>query len=210
MNRKTLDIIFSLGGLAMAVLVLVLGLVLNNQADFAKVYVHDQLAEQKITFTPVAGLDAEEKKADCLVANAGKPLTTGKQAECYANEYIGLHVKSINDGKTYSETSGESRAAEAAAEAAMKDDPDSAQAQELDGQAKALAGKTDALFKGETLRGLLLTSYGFSIFGERAAQAATIAFLVAGILLIASIAGFIHAFTNRKDDPSAPKAAAAT
>jgi hypothetical protein len=209
MNRKTLDIIFSLGGLAMAALVLVLGLVLSNQADFAKSYVHDQLSEQKITFTPVAGLDAEEKKADCLVANAGKPLTTGKQAECYANEYIGLHVKSINDGKTYSETSGESRAATAEAEAALKDDPESAQAQELDGKAKALAGKTDALFKGETLRGLLLTSYGFSIFGERAAQAATIAYLVAAVLVLASIAGFIHAFTNRGTHTDPPAVAGA-
>src|SRR4051794_12092970 len=106
MKRRTLDIIFSIGGGALAVLLLVLGLVLQNQASFAKSYVHDQLREQQITFTPVAGLAPEEKKADCLVANAGKPLVTGKQAECYANSYIGVHVKGINDGKTYSQTSG--------------------------------------------------------------------------------------------------------
>ena len=110
MKRRTLDIVFSAGGVALAGLLLVLGLVLTNQADFAKSYVKDQLTEQKITFTPVAGLAAEEKKADCLVVNAGQPLTTGKQAECYANEYIGLHVTEINGGKTYSESSGESRA----------------------------------------------------------------------------------------------------
>lgn len=137
-----------------AVLLLVLGLVLQNQANFAKSYVHDQLAAQKISFTPVKGLSDEEKQADCLVANAGKELTTGKQAECYANEYIGLHVKSINDGKT------------------------------------------DALFRGESLRGLLLTSYGFSVFGERAAQAAIVAFLAAAVLALASIAGFVHAFSK--------------
>ena len=196
MKRKTLDIIFSVGGGLLAILLLVLGLVLQNQANFAKDYVHDQLAAQKITFTPVAGLDAEEKKADCLVANAGEPLTTGKQAECYANEYIGLHVKAINDGKTYSQSSGEARELAAKAEAAMKANPDDPKAQALDGQAKAAEGKTDALFRGESLRGLLLTSYGFSVFGERAAQAALVCFLAAAVLFIAAIAGFVHAFSK--------------
>jgi hypothetical protein len=198
MKRRTLDLIFASGGIALAVLLLVLGLVLKNQSDFAKTYVKDQLNEQKISFTPAAGLAADEKKADCLVANAGKALETGKQAECYANEYIGRHVKEINDGKTYSQTSGESRALSAKAQAAA--DKNAPNAAKLDAQAKVLAGKTDTLFRGETLRGLLLTSYGFSIFGERAGQAATVAFLVAAVLFIASIAGFIHAFTTKKDE----------
>ena len=113
MKRRTLDIVFSAGGVALAGLLLVLGLVLTNQADFAKSYVKDQLTQQKINFTPVAGLAAQEKQADCLVANAGKPLVTGKQAECYANKYIGLHVTEINGGKTYSESSGDARALQA-------------------------------------------------------------------------------------------------
>jgi hypothetical protein len=199
MNRKTLDLIFSAGGIALAVLLLVLGLVLKNQADFAKDYVHDQLLEQKINFTPVDYLKPEEKKASCLVENAGKPLTTGKQAECYANEYIGLHVKGINDGKTYSQSSDASRELTEKAKKAMEANPDDPAAQKLDADAKAAAGKTDALFKGETLRGLLLTTYGFSIFGERASQAATVAFLVAAVLFLASIAGLVHMATNRKE-----------
>src|SRR5262249_9949461 len=101
MKRRTLDLIFSAGGGVLAVLLLTLGLVLQNQANFAKSYVHNQLSEQKITFTPVAGLTDQEKQASCLVKNAGQPLTTGKQAECYANHYIGLHVTEINNGKTY-------------------------------------------------------------------------------------------------------------
>ncbi len=199
MKRRTLDIVFSVGGVLLALLLLVLGLVLRNQANFAKTYVRDQLSQQKITFTPVAGLSDEEKKADCLVANAGKALTTGKQAECYANEYIGLHVSEINGGKTYSQTSGDSRAARAAADEALKADPNSQNAKDLDAAAKVLAGKTDSLFRGETLRGLLLTSYGFSIFGQRAEQAAWVCFMVALVLLLASIAGFIHAFTKKAD-----------
>jgi hypothetical protein len=199
MKRRTLDVIFSVGGLALAALLLILGLVLQNQADFAKSYVKDQLSQQKITFTPVANLTPEEKQATCLVTYASKPLTTGKQAECYANQYIGLHVTKINDGKTYSETSSESRELTAKAEAAAEANPDAPATIELQDQAKALSGKVDTLFKGETLRGLLLTSYGFSIFGERAQQAALVAYAAALVLLLASIAGFIHAFTTPKD-----------
>ena len=197
MKRRTLDLVFSVGGGVLAVLILVLGLVLQNQANFAKDYVKDQLLEQKITFTPEKALTDEERKADCLVSNAGKPLTTGKQAECYANSYIGLHLTEINDGKTYAQTSNESReAATAATEAQEANAPD---AEQLKATADELSGKVESLFRGETLRGLLLTSYGFSIFGERAGQAALVCFLVAGVLILATIAGFVHAFT-RKDD----------
>lgn len=48
------------------------------------------------------------------------------------------------------------------------------------------------LFRGETLRGLLLTSYGFSVFGEKANQAFMVCLLAAVVLLLASVAGFIH------------------
>jgi len=195
-KRKTLDLIFSVGGAALAVLLLVLGLVLQNQANFADDYVHDQLSQQKITFTPEAGLSDDEKEADCLVANAGKALTSGKQAECYANEYIARHLAEVNDGKTYSESSGESRALAEQAATAMEEDPESPDAQALDAQAKEAAGKVDTLFRGESLRGLLLTSYGFSVFGERAGQAALVAFLAAAVLALASIAGFAHAFSK--------------
>ena len=197
MHRRTLDIIFSAGALALAGLLLILGLVLQNQADFAKNYVHDQLSAQKIVFTPAKGLTPEEKKADCLVKYAGEPLTTGKQAECYANRYIALHLTEINSGKTYAETSTESRAA--ATEAATATTNGAANAAQLTAAAKALDGKTQTLFRGETLRGLLLTSYGFSIFGERAQQAAWVCFAVALVLFLAAIAGFIHAFSTSKE-----------
>lgn len=198
MRRRTLDLIFSIGGLVLAVLLLVLGLVLQNQADFAHDYVRDQLSQQRIVFTPADALSEEEREADCLVDNAGQLLTTGSQAECYANEYIGLHLSEINDGKTYAQTSNESRAAATAArEAAATGAPNAAQ---LDAAAKALDGQTQSLFRGETLRGLLLTSYGFSIFGERAQQAAWVAFAVAVVLLLASIAGFVHALVTPKDE----------
>ena len=197
MKRRTLDIVFSIGGLLLAILLLTLGLVLQNQADFAHNYVKNQLVAQRIVFTPVAGLKPEEKQADCLVENAGEPLTTGKQAECYANNYIGLHVTEINDGKTYSQTSGDARTLQARATAAQQ--AGTTDAAVLQQQATATQAKATSLFQGETLRGLLLTSYGFSIFGDRAEQAAIVCFAVALVLFLASIAGFVHAFTKQAD-----------
>lgn len=199
MKRRTLDVVFSVGGLLLAGLLLVLGLVLQNQADFAESYVKNQLTEQKITFTPANVLTAEEKQADCLVSNASKSLTTGKQAECYANEYIALHLSEVNGGKTYAETSGESRALKAKADAAATSAPGAPATLDLEDQASVLSAKVDTLFRGETLRGLLLTSYGFSIFGDRAQLAAFVAFGAALVLFLASIAGFIHAFTTPKE-----------
>ncbi|MCZ7535405.1 MAG: hypothetical protein M5T61_05300 [Acidimicrobiia bacterium] len=124
-------------------------------------------------------------------------LTTGKQAECYANEYIALHLRDVNDGKTYSETSSESREARSAAESA--EEAGEADAAALAETAAELDGKVQTLFRGESLRGLLLTSYGFSEFGRKADQAATVSFLVALVLLLASVAGSIHAFRTPKN-----------
>lgn len=196
MKRRTLDIIFAVGGLLIALLVLVLGLVLQNQANFAKNYVHNQLSEQKITFTPASSLKADENDP-CLKKYASKPLVTGKEAECYANHYISVHVTLINNGQTYSQTS----AAAIGLQTQLRAMPDqnSAGAKALAAQYQALEGKATTLFQGETLRGLLLTSYGFSIFGDRAQQAADVCFALVLVLLLAAIAGFVHAATKKAD-----------
>jgi hypothetical protein len=198
MRRRTLDILFSAGGMALAVLLFVLGSVMTSNANFSKTYVRDQLADQKITFKPVGELTDEEKASDCLVKYAGKAMTTGKQAECYANEFIGLHVKGTADGMTYAEIGvpqSKARADLAAATAAG----DTAKAAELQKTVTELTTKRETLFKGETLRGLLLTSFGFSVLGEKAAQAATVAYAGAALLAVLAIFGFIHAFVTPRN-----------
>ncbi|HEX2355884.1 MAG TPA: hypothetical protein VHI50_05440, partial [Micromonosporaceae bacterium] len=103
MKRRTLDIMFSVGGVVLAGLLVAIGVVLTSNANFANNYVRDQLSEQNITFKSADALTDEEKQADCIVQYAGQKLTTGKQAECYANNFIGLHLKSIAGGKTYAD-----------------------------------------------------------------------------------------------------------
>ena len=66
----------------------------------------------------------------------------------------------------------------------------------LEKQLAEVSSQRDTVFKGETLRGLLLTSYGFSEFGTKAGQAATVAYLAAGLLLLLAIAGFLHALVT--------------
>lgn len=196
MKRRTLDILFSAGGLVLAVLLLVVGIVLTSNANFAKNYVTTQLSEQHITFATVDKLTDQEKQTACLVQYAGQSLTTGKQAECYANSFIGDHLKSIGGGKTYADLGAPQSALQAQVSAAQKaNDPN---LPDLQKQLTAITAQRDTLFKGETLRGLLLTSYGFSVFGEKAEQAALVSYLAALLLALLSLAGFAHALVVPK------------
>jgi hypothetical protein len=82
---------------------------------------------------------------------AGEQMTTGPQAETYADHFIAVHLGEIAGGKTYSEVSAASIA-----------DPTNTK----------LAGQVQTLFRGETLRGLLLNSYGWWQIGQYAFYAA--------------------------------------
>jgi hypothetical protein len=208
MKRRTLDIIVSVGGLVLAGLLLAAGLVLTSNANFATNYVTDQLSQQNITFKVADELSDEEKAQACLVTYAGQKLTTGKQAECYANNYIGLHLKSTADGKTYAELGAPQSALRAqVAEAEKTNAPNLA---DLQAQLAEVTQQRDTVFKGETLRGLLLTSYGFSEFGTKASQFATVAYLAAAAMFILALFGFIHAFVTPKSKTVGSSKPAAT
>jgi hypothetical protein len=69
---------------------------------------------------------------------------------------------------------------------------------DLQAQLAEVSQQRETVFKGETLRGLLLTSYGFSEFGTKAAQFATVAYLAAAAMLVLALLGFIHALLTPK------------
>lgn len=197
MKRRTLDVLFSAGGLVLAGLLLVLAFVMTSNANFAKDYVKHQLSQQKITFKTRDTLTDEEKQSACVVKYAGQQLTTGKQAECYANDFIGLHVKSIAKGLTYAEVPPPTALTAKVAAAQKSNDP---ALPGLQKQLTAITAQRTTLFNGETLRGLLLTSYGFSVFGVKGGEVATVAYIVAALLALLSVAGFFHAFKTPKDE----------
>jgi hypothetical protein len=202
MKRRTLDVIFTVGGLGLAVLLLVLAMVMTSNANFAKGYVKDQLTQQDIAFPAASALTAEESKSACVVKYAGQDLVTGKQAECYANDFIGLHVKAIADGQTYAGIGVPQSALKAQVTAAQAaNDPGLAG---LQAKLATITAQRESLFKGETLRGLLLTSYGFSVFGVKGEQVATVAYIVAGLLALLSLAGAFHALRTPRTEAFAP------
>lgn len=183
------------GGLALAVALVGLGAVMGSNASFAQSNVRKQLGEQRITFKPAEALTAEEKAKPCLVRNAGRPLTTGAQAECYANQFIGTHLKSIAGGKTYSEMREVQTGLRSQIEKAQASgDPAVADFQRQLGEA---TGKRQTLLEGETVRGLLLTSYGFSTLGSKAGQASTVAYAAGGAMLLLSLGVLARGATRR-------------
>jgi hypothetical protein len=109
----------------------------------------------------------------------GQLMTTGAQAETYANYFIANHLKAIGGGLTYSQLSAK----------AMANPTDT-----------KLAGQVETMFKGETLRGLLLNAYAFGTMGDIAGIAAVCAFTGGGLLLILGALGVWHA---RRVEPAA-------
>ncbi|GIF97601.1 hypothetical protein [Catellatospora citrea] len=202
MKRRTLDLMFSLGGVLIAVLLAVAGVVLSANARFAEDYVATQLAQQNITFKPLDTLTDEERRSPGLVEYAGQRLTTGKQAEVYANEFIGLHLKSIAGGRTYADL-GEPQTA-LRAQVTQAQQAGAANLAELQQQLADVTAQRETVFKGETLRGLLLTTYGFSEFGVKAGQAALVAYAAAVLLALLAAAGLVHAWMTPRTRAFAP------
>jgi hypothetical protein len=169
MNRKTLDRLASWAGLLIAVVLLALGGLFLWGGTFVNDQVHDQLAAQRIYFPP-QGSDAISGPQFADVRRyAGQQLTTGPQAETYANDFIAVHLSEVAGGKTYAQVSAASLA-----------DPEDA----------ALKAQAETLFRGTTLRGLLLNAYAFSEVARIATIAAVVSFVGAGVLLIMAGLGF--------------------
>ena len=201
-KRRTLHMLFSIGGVGLAALLLIVGVVMSSNADFSNRYVTDQLIQQRITFKTAGTLTDEERRAPCLMKYAGQALTTGKLAECYANEFIGLHVQTSGGGKTYAEI-GDLETGLRAQIASAQSAGDPAVA-DLQKQLATATTTRETVFKGEILRGVLLTSYGFSVLGEKAGRAATVIYVGVLLLVALSIAGFVHALATPKNKAFAP------
>ena len=181
----------SIAGLAIAGVLAIVGTATMSNADYSEKYVTDQLARQRITFKAADALTDAERAHSCVVANAGKQLTTGKQAECYANDFIGTHVMAIGKGRTYAEL-GDDRTGLLAqiATAQANSDPELPKLQK---DLADLTGQRETLFKAEMLRGALLSSFGFSTLGQKAGEAATVAYAAAGVLAALSLGGLVFA-----------------
>jgi len=172
MSRRKFDLLMSSVGVVLTIALVIGGGLAFWGYSFANNKVHTELAAQQIFFPP-AGSEALADPAIGPYLNqyAGEQLTTGAQAQAYADHYIGVHLQGVADGKTYAEVSTLSRQS-----------PDDAE----------LAGQVQTLFRGETLRGLLLNAYAFWKFGQIALIGAIAFWAMAAIMFVLSILGFWH------------------
>ena len=161
-RRRTIDkIMIGIGVVATGAFV-VAGSLLAYGANFSDDYVHDELSSQNISFPDAESLNGEGR-AD-LVKYAGEQVTTGPQAEAYAS-FINGHLEGIADGQTYADLGTVERAAKAAVTEAVDNGQPQTAVDELQNKADGVTAQRDSLFKGETLRGLLLTAFAWSTVG---------------------------------------------
>jgi hypothetical protein len=207
MKRRTLDLILSGGGLMVAALLVALAFAAGTQYSFATNYVKEELSAQKIVFATADKLTAEEQTwkagSSSLVTYAGQPLETGPQAEAYAKYYIAKHMDTAATtagfpGATYA-TLGGIRTGLSADITAAKAKGDTAAAADLQKKLDAATSLRTTMQTGETLRGLLLTVYGFSVLGDMAGLASNLLYGLAAIMFALAAAGFVHAFVTPKE-----------
>jgi hypothetical protein len=165
-----------------AVGIIIVGVLALVGGAYDRKVVHDQLAPQKIFFPAGKALPANLKQY------AGQQVDTAKEARAYANDFIGLHLKGIGAGKSYSEVSGQFMA-----------DPNNAK----------LAQQRQTLFMGETLRGMLLNAWGWGTLGTIATLAGIVLIGLGGLLLAVPLLGTVAARrkVERKVPAVAPSAA---
>jgi hypothetical protein len=174
-------------GTIAAVVFATAGGLLTWGSNFADDYVHDELSSQNVFFPDEASL--REEGRDDLVQYADEQVTTGAEAEAFAS-FIGGHMEGIADGQTYSEI--DDRGAAQAVEDARESGASEAEIAELQATADELRGQRDQLFRGETLRGLLLSTFAWSTIGRIAGIAAWVAFAGAALMAALVVAGLVH------------------
>jgi len=171
MRRRTFDALATTAGLLIAGLMLVAGGLLTWGHNFVTNEVRTQLVAQKIVFPPASSDAVKGPEFAAMRQYGGQTMTTGAQAQVYADHFIAVHLKEIGGGQTYAQLSAKSLA-----------QPKNA----------ALAAQVQTMFRGETLRGLLLNAYAFGTVAQIMMIAAIAAFTGAGLLLILAAFGFIH------------------
>jgi hypothetical protein len=173
MNRKTWDQLISSAGMVVAVVLVVLGGLAVYGGNFGRDNVRDRLTPELVQFPPYDSMTPEEQAS--VGEFAGQQVTTGPQAEAFA-KYIAGHLTFVNEGKTYAQTSAAARV------------------EGLDPKTAAdLQVKADTLFKGETLRSIMLNAYGWWTVATIALYAGWF-MIAAGIVLgVLAIFGFVHA-----------------
>ena len=178
MKRRTFDILVAVGGLFLAVMLIVAGGLLTWAHNFIDNEVHTQLAAQKIYFPPAGSAAIAAPEFAAMRQYAGQQLTTGAQAEAYADHFIANHLTRS---------------------AAARPTPRSAQKRWRTRQHQAGRHRRDRV-QGRDAARPAAQRLRLRTMGTIAGIAAIAAFIAAAVMLILSGLGLIHA---RRVSPAA-------
>jgi hypothetical protein len=181
---------FRWASLALAAILLAASGLLLWGSTYVHNTVRSQLAEQQVYFPPQAafahpkaGTEITPSMIPSVSQYAGQQMLTGQQAEAYANNFIAVHLTEIGGGKTYSQLS-----------AAAIAQPNNVK----------LAGQVATVFKGTTLRSMLLNAYGWWKVSQLLFIAAIVALALGGLALIGSVFGFVAGRQTRPHTTGVP------
>ena len=162
-------------GFALSAVLFVAGGLLLWGSTYTHNMVHNQLAAQQIYFPPQAafahpqaGTEITPSMIPSVSQYAGQQLVTGQQAQSYADNFIAVHIANMTGGKTYAQLSSAALA-----------NPNDAK----------LAAQVATVFKGETLRSILLNAFGWWKVAQITFIASIVAFGLGGLTLIATLFG---------------------
>jgi hypothetical protein len=165
----------AIAGFVLSAILLAAGGLLLWGSTYTHNMVHNQLAAQQIYFPPKAafahpkaGGEITPSMIPSVSQYAGQQLVTGQQAQSYADNFIAVHITNMTGGQTYAQLSAKALA-----------NPDNTK----------LAGEVATVFKGETLRAILLNAFGWWKVSQITYIASLIAFGLGGLTLLASLFG---------------------
>jgi hypothetical protein len=165
----------AIAGFVLSAILLAAGGLLLWGSTYTHNMIHNQLAAQQIYFPPKAafahpraGTEITPSMIPSVSQYAGQQLLTGQQAESYADNFIAVHITNMTGGQTYAQLSAKALA-----------NPDNTK----------LAGQVATVFKGETLRSILLNAFGWWKVSQITYIASLIAFALGGLTLLGSLFG---------------------
>jgi hypothetical protein len=183
MRRSTFSKVLGWAGMSLGIVLLAVGGLLLWGSAYIHNTVQGQLAAQQITFPPAAafahpqaGGEITPSMIPSVSQYAGQQLLTGQQAEAYADHFIAVHIANMAGGKTYSQLSAEAMA-----------QPGNAQ----------LQGQVATVFKGETLRSMLLNAYGWWKVSQVTYIVALALFGLGTLSVLGGAAGFARLIRRR-------------
>jgi hypothetical protein len=190
MRRYSSRSLLTTASAALAAVLLIAGGLLLWGSAYVHNTVQGQLAAQQISFPPAAafahpkaGTEITPSMIPSVSQYAGQQLLTGQQAEAYADHFIAAHIANMGGGKTYSQLSAESIA-----------QPNNT----------ALANTVSTVFKGETLRSMLLNAYGWWKISQITYIISLAAFGLGAVAGLGSIFLFVTGRRNKSDAPMPP------